>query len=211
MFGKVKRKILNKGAYFISYAKLLPILRKDLSGTIIIDCGANRGEISELFVRTGAEVYSFEPDPVAFQLLHSRFIDNQKVHCIQKAVWVKSDFINLYLHPEHSESSAGFTVSSSLIKEKKNVSEQHKVKIETIDLLAFIARQEKPISILKMDIEGAEIEILQRLINENLYKRIDLILVETHETKIKEQVEPLNAIKRTIADQDIQNIKLNWI
>jgi hypothetical protein len=62
-----------------------------------------------------------------------------------------------------------------------------------------------------MDIEGAEIEILQRLIAEKLYQRIELILVETHETKIPEQVEPLKAIKKTLQDQQIHNIKLNWI
>ena len=73
MLGSLKRKILNRVAYLISYIKLIPLLRKDLSGTVVLDCGANQGEIAALFAKTKAEVYAFEPDPIAYSLLSKRF------------------------------------------------------------------------------------------------------------------------------------------
>lgn len=211
MLEEIKRKVLNRGAYWISYLKLIPILKKDLRDTVILDCGANRGEISELFARTGAEVYAFEPDPVAFSLLKVRFRGNQNIHCIQKAVWVETGSVELYLHPGQDGTNSDFTVSSSIVKEKENVSDQHKIEVEAIDLIAFIKNLDKKISILKMDIEGAEIEILEKLIAEKLYKDIGLILVETHSSKISSQIEPLKTIQQKIISQQITNIKLNWI
>ena len=211
MLGSLKRKILNRGAYLISYIKLIPLLRKDLSGTVVLDCGANQGEIAALFAKTKAEVYAFEPDPIAYSLLSKRFEGVAKVHCLQKAVWIEPDQLDLYLHTSQDGQNADFTVSSSLIKEKKNVSDQHKISIEAIDLIDFIDKLGKKVSILKMDVEGAEIKILERIITEKAYHRIGLILVETHETKIPNQTGSLLKIIEAISTQKINNIKLNWI
>ena len=211
MLGSLKRKILNRGAYLISYIKLIPLLRKDLSGTVVLDCGANQGEIAALFAKTKAEVYAFEPDPIAYSLLSKRFEGVAKVHCLQKAVWIEPDQLDLYLHTSQDGKNADFTVSSSLIKEKKNVSDQHNISIEAIDLIDFIDKLGKKVSILKMDVEGAEIKILERIITEKAYHRIGLILVETHETKIPNQAGSLLKIIEAISKQKINNIKLNWI
>jgi FkbM family methyltransferase len=142
MLEKIKRKILNRGAYWISYAKLTPILQKDLRGTIIMDCGANRGEIAELFAKTGAEIYAFEPDPLAFGLLKSRFSGNASVHCIQKAVWIEPGSINLYLHPDQDGNNADFTVSSSLVKEKKMFLNNTKLRLKPLtSLILSVSRK----------------------------------------------------------------------
>ncbi|MFP4090755.1 MAG: FkbM family methyltransferase [Cyclobacteriaceae bacterium] len=176
-----------------------------------MDCGANRGDITALFARTGATVYAFEPDPVAFRRLSQRFSSHQNVKCLQKAVWITNSFLSFYLHEAHDGCDLDVTVSSSLIREKRNVSEKQVLTVEAIDLLAFIRQLQKPVSIIKMDVEGAEIEIIDQLISEKLYNQVGLILVETHETKIPNQLEPLKRIKERISAQNIQNIRLNWV
>jgi len=211
MLDTLRRKVLNLGAFWISYLKLVPILRQNYHDTIILDCVANDGKVAQLFARTGAEVYAFEPDPVAYRLLQKRLGDQKKVHCLQKAVWTEHATLDLYLYPRHDHGRADFTVSSSLVKEKCNVSDQYKVEVQAVDLIAFIKNLDKKVAILKMDVEGAEIKILERLIAEEVYKWVGLILVETHETKIHQQQAPLRAIKASIARQNITNIKLNWI
>jgi FkbM family methyltransferase len=211
MFKSLKRKILNRGAYWISYFKLLPILNKNLSNSVILDCGANRGDITALFAKTGATVYAFEPDPVAFRLLSERFRSHQKVTCLQKAVWTENGFLQFYQHTDYNGHDIDVTVSSSLIRKKRNVSGKSRLTVETLNLLEFIKKLPGNISIIKMDIEGAEIEILEQLISQNIHEQVKLILVETHETKIPHQLAPLNHIKKRMASQNIQNIKLNWI
>ena len=49
------------------------------------------------------------------------------------------------------------------------------------------------------------------MISEETYKRVGLILVETHETKIPGHREKVAALKRRIQEEGITNIKLNWI
>ena len=49
-----------------------------------------------------------------------------------------------------------------------------------MDFIDFLQALPEPISILKMDIEGAEIEILEKLLDTGLHTKIALIFVETH-------------------------------
>ena len=40
---------------------------------VLIDCGANVGEVTSRFARTGAVVYAFEPNPICYSVLAHRF------------------------------------------------------------------------------------------------------------------------------------------
>ncbi|MEK6476648.1 FkbM family methyltransferase [Catalinimonas sp. 4WD22] len=211
MVSKLKRKFLNHAAYLISYLKLYSLIQKDLSNTLIIDCGANQGNISALFARTGAKIYAFEPDPIAYNILKNKFLFNLNVECIPKAVWIDSGQIDLYLHSDQEGDNIDFTVSSSIVKGKKNVSDSNKIQVEAINLIELIRDESSIISVLKMDVEGAEVELLQKIIEEDLYKKIALILVETHENKIEAHVEPIQELQKLIKRKGITNIKLNWI
>jgi len=62
-----------------------------------------------------------------------------------------------------------------------------------------------------MDIEGAEIEVIQHIIKQETYKKVDLVLVETHENKIPGHDEKVKRLKQLLTSKNIQNIKLNWI
>src|SRR5215471_19231611 len=49
-------------------------------GDVIIDCGANIGDVTSLFARAGATVYAFEPNPLCFSILSRRFSALPLVH-----------------------------------------------------------------------------------------------------------------------------------
>lgn len=207
----IKRKILNAGAIAISYIKLIPDLFRLGKKSIVLDCGANVGHIAKLFSITGATVIAFEPDPVAFQRLVQRCRNKKNITCIQKGVWHKNATIQLYTHKESHDHEASFTVGSSIVADKININTGNAYSIEVIDLISFMQEQPKKIDLVKLDVEGAEIEILKRIINSDVCHLFDRMYVETHETKILSQAPDLEWIKQQIKDKGIKNIRLNWV
>ncbi|MCC5930286.1 MAG: FkbM family methyltransferase [Cyclobacteriaceae bacterium] len=212
MFSELKRVILNKGAYFISRVKLQKILKKVDNNTLFVDCGANKGDISDLFLNHGAKVIAFEPDPLAYRHFKKRFSICDRIKIIGKAVSDEDGTANIYLHKHRKRrKKLSFTVASSLLKDKKNVDAENKVEVETIDLSSFIKESKQDIDIIKLDVEGAEIDILNKIIDEKTYNKVGLFLVETHEKKIPGHDQMVADLKKRIEVQQIDNIKLNWI
>jgi len=207
----LKRKILNRGAYYISLWKLRPLLANLNEQSLVLDCGANIGEISQQFLNTGAEVIAFEPDPTAFALLEKRFRGKQGITLMNKAVWTEDTQLTFYLHEDRNEDHAELTVSSSVYGNKKNVSQEHKLEVEAIDLIDFIDKLDRRVSLIKIDIEGAETDILFKMIEAETYKKFDLAVVETHESKIPGQAKEIEKINALFEEKGIDNIKLNWI
>lgn len=209
--GILKRKILNTGALAISYFKLIPDLFRLGKNSLVIDCGANVGHISKLLSSTGATIIAFEPDPLAYSRLARRCTKKKNITLIQKGVWDKNATIQLYQHEDSNGSDASFTVGSSIKSDKINISRENAHSIEVIDLIQFLREQTQKIDLIKMDIEGAEIEILYKILETESWHLFDRMYVETHETKIPAHVSELKNIKKILKEKGVKNIKLNWI
>ncbi|OSZ80332.1 hypothetical protein CAP36_03510 [Chitinophagaceae bacterium IBVUCB2] len=207
----LKRKILNAGAIVISYIKLLPDWFRLGKNSIVIDCGANVGHISKMLASTGATVIAFEPDPIAFKKLQQRCRFSKNITLIKKGVWDKDTVLHLYAHKGSTGKEISFTVGSSIIADKKNIDISKTQSIEVIDLLAFMQQLNKKVDLVKLDVEGAEIEILKKIIATESWDLFDRMYVETHETKIPSHVEELLTIKKQLAEKKIKHIKLNWV
>jgi FkbM family methyltransferase len=207
----LKRKILNTGALWISYLKLLPWLFRLNKNSVVIDCGANTGRISSYLSVTGATIYAFEPDPIAFQSLSKQCRKKKNIICINKGVWDKNATIKLYRHADMINHEQDFTVGSSIVSEKKNVGHNLSVEVEVINLVEFIQSLNKKIDLIKMDIEGAETEILKSVINNKAHLLFKTMFVETHETKIPGQKAEIEMFKDQMKQKGITNIKLNWV
>lgn len=212
-YQSIKRIILNRGAYLISYFRLQKILRSVGPGSLVIDCGANVGEISALFLARGADVIAFEPDPVAFEALRRRVGHYPNVTLHQQAVSDHSGTASFFFHKERADGSGGpeFTVSSTLVAEKRNVDTSHSIEVELVDLDAFITALGRKVDVLKMDVEGAELAILSKMLDKGSYQQIGLMLVETHETKIPGHLGELSVLRQRIDRAGIEHIRLNWI
>lgn len=212
MIGSIKRRLLNKGAYVISYFRLRNILRGIDSGSLVIDCGANIGDITALFLGRGAQVICFEPDPMAFSALQKRFGDNPRIRLINSAVSDQNGKASFYLHKDRRDGGGEeYTVSSSLLREKKNVDAQKGIVVELTDLSEYVSALGRKVDVLKLDVEGAEISILKKMIREGTYAGIGLMLVETHETKIPGHDREVADIRELIREKGISNIGLNWV
>lgn len=209
---KFLNKLLNRNHYTgVLHPGNTEVLNSLRKGDLAIDCGANVGDVSALLAASGAEVHAFEPNPYAFQALKDRFQDMPNVKCINKGVNDKAGKLPLYLHVNSSEDEVKWSTGSSLLKFKGNVDGNKYVEVDLIDLDEYICMLGRRVKILKMDIEGAEYDILEKMINSGSIKKVGAALVETHDEKIPELKEKAERVKKLIRNKKIKNINLNWI
>lgn len=179
-------------------------------GDIAIDCGANIGLVSAEFASRGAIVHAFEPDPVAFEMLQSRFRDMPAVHCYNEAVSDANGRMDFFFRKERSQDPIAFSVGSTLLAEKTDVEAGASIVVQVRRLADFLQQFER-VRILKIDIEGAECAVLEDLLKTELFRRIDLVLVETHEEWIPQTAPRLDRIREELRLRGLSHVHLNWI
>lgn len=137
----------------------------------IIDCGANIGATT-LFLKKmyrDAQILAFEPDPVSFSFLQKNIEKNklQGVRLEQKALAAEAGKV-LFSGGQH-------TISSSRFFESKN----NLFEVEAVQLSDYIDR---PVDLLKIDVEGAESDIIKDLVASGKILQIKNIIMEYHYT-----------------------------
>ena len=183
-------------------------------GDVVLDCGANVGDICQPLAETGAEVHAFEPDPFAFARLSERVAGYDNVHLHNAAVGPESGTIKLMRAANFDDNPTGGSVKSTVIPGGRNINEAQcdSIDVELLSLPDFIGdltRDGRTVVFLKMDIEGAEIEILERLLDTGLHRKIALIFVETHERFSRDCAWRTAKIRSRIHANGLANFNLN--
>jgi hypothetical protein len=118
--------------------------------------------------------------------------------------------VPLYLHENAYKDQVHWSTGSSVLACKRNVTTDGCIDIEVIDLADFIQSLQARVTVLKLDVEGAECRILWRLIRDNTLERIDHVFVETHDHKIPELQRDTDELRQYIRDNRLKNINLYW-
>jgi FkbM family methyltransferase len=138
----------------------------------IVDCGANVGIATGFFVaeHPGARVIAIEPDPAAFELLSRNIRSNRwpNVTAHNAAAADKDGTTVFYRDPSKPGSLLGSTTRRVLGEE---------LTVRTVRLSQLIPDS---VDLLKLDVEGAESEILDELVAAGALARIGAIIVEFH-------------------------------
>lgn len=177
---------------------------------IALDCGANVGEFTEILAQTGCRVFAFEPDPFAFARLTERMGGMPNVQLFNAAVSISDGVARLYFHRDRAKDVETMSQGSSLLPEKPNVSKNSYKDVQVIDVVAFVSKLDRPVSLFKLDVEGEEARILEGLLNTNVIDRIGHMFVETHEHKIDSIREKIEWVRQNIRQRRLVNIDLNW-
>ena len=178
-------------------------------GSLVIDGGANVGRVTSVFVRQGFEVHAFEPDPAAYAVLNSRFGAHPRVHLHQAALGVAAGRLTLHRTREFARRGVKATTSSSLFPRDLHAGD-NAVEVEVVNLAAFIGSLGRRLDLLKLDVEGSEVDIVERLIADGSYRQIGAIYAETHERHSADLAERTARLRRAIDEEGISNIDLNW-
>ena len=174
-------------------------------GDVIIDCGANIGSVTSLFARSGAIVYAFEPNPLSFTILSRRFRAMPTVHCFNQGVFDRQCKLTLGTPSPHGQWDAlDTTISSSVMPGSAPSSDYtlQETEIECISLSDFIQSLHRQVRLLKLDIEGSEIPVLNQLLDTGTINFVDLTVVETHERQMPHLLDATAALRDRIKKKD---------
>ncbi|MBB1285673.1 FkbM family methyltransferase [Flavisolibacter sp. BT320] len=122
----------------------------DRSSPVIVDCGANIG-LSVLYYKQlfpAAHILAFEPDENNFQLLSKNIAANKLVNVTlrKEAIWNKSGKISFSANESEASHISNDESAGNLV--------------DSVRLKDVLETKEK-IDLLKIDIEGAEWEVMQ--------------------------------------------------
>jgi FkbM family methyltransferase len=185
-------------------------------GDVTIDCGANRGDITARLAGTGAVVHAFEPDPYNIAKLEDRFASLANVHLHRAAVGTKAGQIRLMRAANWDANPESASVKSTVVKHVDGIAESEGIDVALIDLPAFLRglAATAPIAFLKLDIEGAELDLLELMLAERLFDLVRLTVAETHERKFKELTQKLrySALRAAVTEAyPATRVNLDWI
>jgi FkbM family methyltransferase len=205
-------KRVNKVDLFdFEHEKAEQLLVKNLigSGMIVFDIGANRGDYSFLLsklVGNSGKVYSFEPTSSTFQKLQAR-IDKSEVsniYAFQKAIFSENTRIEFNEFPE--EYSVWNSIGKPQMLDPKGLNTYVPIVkteiVEAITVDSFCQEQGiEKIDYLKIDVEGAESDVIQGASNLLTKKAIRFLQFEIS----KKMLEGLNRKAKDTFDILIKN------
>jgi FkbM family methyltransferase len=143
---------------------------------VFIDGGGHNGCSIRKFnvIQADAKEYkkiSFEPNEKFV-----KFYTNLDSELIQKAISTYNGICNFYM--QTSWEAAG----SSVLKAKSNLQKWKQIQVECIDLSKWIINtfNKNDYIILKLDIEGLEYDVLEKMIQDESITYIDKLYIEFH-------------------------------
>lgn len=151
---------------------------------ILLDCGSHLGESIKKFKTilnsSDFEFYMFEPNIFLFEQINSNS-EFEECKKFNNAVSNKNEIVKFWGCTGNNKSSVGATLEKSKA-DSDNISENDYIEIPSIDLSEFIVDNfsKKDFIILKLDIEGSEYDVLEKLFDTNVIEYINELYIEFH-------------------------------
>jgi FkbM family methyltransferase len=132
---------------------------------VIFDVGAHRGQSLDryLAVFPSAEIYSFEPAASAFAELLAKYGMARQIHLHQQALSDSTGETVFHLNrADYTNSLLAAATGSDALVDGRLMEEVEKVRVNTTTVAAFVNDHSiSSLDILKLDVQGAELLVLQ--------------------------------------------------
>ena len=171
-FARINTLLINfglRGLGFYNYQNLnisgesnfLKNYLNEIENPIIFDIGANKGDYSNLCknINKNAKIFCFEPHPKTFMSLQEN-INNNQITLINKALSDKNEKLLLYDYKKKDGSGHASLWADVIEKVHGKESVYYEVDVTTVDNIVNEFNIKK-INLLKIDVEGNEINVLK--------------------------------------------------
>ena len=155
---------------------------------VIVDIGANEGYYSlKMAQNPGAKVFAIEPNPAAFELLCKNIQANdfENIVPLECAIWKEGGKATLNVIPQVTSIGTLLPIESSFMSEAEDRVRRVSVNTMTLDELIANNRIDR-IDLLKIDVEGGELELLQASLSSLVI--VDRIVIEYHNQEIRHRL-----------------------
>jgi FkbM family methyltransferase len=155
---------------FISQSYRLPI---DNPSPTIVDCGANIG-LATLYFKwrfPRSTIVDIEPEPGAFSRLERTISENSidGVTARNEAVGRTKGRISFTYSP--------LRPASPVAGQKGHLDESEEIEVQVVPVSSLV---DKPIDLVKIDVEGAESDVIEDLVETGAIERVRYIALEYH-------------------------------
>jgi len=155
---------------------------------VFVDCGANTCTVLRGFLAKfpDFEFFAFEPQPALQHEAEKVIRDHPatKITFIGKAVWIRDEQLSFFLATSWAGNyRGGSTLLRGHTDNACQVDYNHPVQVEAFDFSRWLASNftERDYVIIKMDIEGAEYEVLEKMIQDGTLQLVNELHVEFHQ------------------------------
>lgn len=191
---------------------------------IFIDCGGHTGSSVRHFCKTRQdwqdyEIFSFEPDPQHYHKwpvnipiceINGVQIGFKKFDVIKKAVWIEDCSKDFYITEADFRPEGGSTLN--ITKHAHNYEKYRsksgykfpEIKVNCVDIHDFIISNfnAKDYIIMKLDVEGAEYDVIPHMLRNGTFDYLDEFYIEWHNWRAGRCPRPYN-VHRYKSEEDI--------
>ena len=155
-------------------------------GDVVVDLGANQGIFSLFAAQKGARVFAIEPDVRNFEVLQRNIKRNglsEQITPFNFAIGQTSGEIEIFIPEKDGETLTGLITTSIAVQQNYaglSVTHLRRARVPCRrfgELIAMLPAG--PVKFLKIDCEGAELEILESGTAAD-FSRVENLLMETH-------------------------------
>ena len=155
----------------------------------VLDIGANVGLWTKyILTRNARKVYCFEPNKKALDHLKFGLRNEKNTTIVEKAVYKEDATLKFYINDENS-------LTSSVLPESGHAP-SYDVDAICLENAINLTGEDK-IDLVKIDIEGAEFDIIENL-SQNVFDRIDSFLIEYHDFYFTEGMAKVDALEKQL-------------
>ena len=176
---------------------------------IIIDGGAHKGVFSDVALACGATCHAFEPNLYLCAFLRNLYKNNPNFILHEAAIGTKDEKTTFYDMDNNIVSDG-----ASIVQIQTGYKQSAGYEVQVIDFCAFLKTliaEHGKIHFVKLDIEGAEFDVLDAILEENLFTHIDYLMVETHERFFANPKAKRHQLQTKLTQKSANNIYLDWV
>ena len=181
-------------------------------GMTCIDLGANVGTYTRKMASVAKQVISFEPDPWAHAMLEVNVADLDNVRIENVAAGTREGRgSSLPPCPVCGRSRRLLHLGFHRYRARRMSPAKEAVEVRQVDFIRYLENLNEEIGVLKIDIEGAEVDRLEALLDRpDIMERINWIFAETHESRIPAHGSRVELLRERVQGMQRPEINLYW-